>query len=256
MHGTYPPIIKSIFSKFMCSEKHKLIKMQDLNKNNYIHNNFKALDKADPINFPIEHSYNFGWSGKLCSKERELAGRELYGEIKELIIKYKNNNILPKVNIITCSHGGNVALNLANFKKDFEIEKLILLGCPVQHKTKDLIKHKIFKKTYLLYSNNDWIQIGDPQGLFNNNNKQVPFFSERLFEHAPNLKQVSVEFKDNYLPRHGQVWHIDFVKQKIHAFLPKILKELDGLPESNMICLYNAKIDKKNSTVKIYEYKI
>lgn len=253
IHGTYPPIIKNIFSRFMSSKKHGLVKVQSLSEKNYIHNNFKVLNKADNINFPIEHSYSFGWSGKLSTKERELAGRELYNAIKKLSSEYQKDNITPKITLLTCSHGGNVALNLANFdQNDFEIERLILLACPVQHRTKELIKSKIFKNKYLLYSKSDWLQIADPQGLYN---QQAPLFSERKFDASSNLKQVSVQFENKrpwskkaYLE---DAWHIDFIKQKIHEILPQILITLDNTPELQTTCLYNAIIDKKNSTVKV-----
>jgi len=56
---------------------------------------------------------------------------------------------VPKVTLISHSHGGNVALNLAAIaekESPLSIERLILLACPVQQETAALVDAPMFKK--------------------------------------------------------------------------------------------------------------
>lgn len=106
--------------------------------------------------------YTFGWSGLLSYEMREKEGIFLYNKIKNLVKKLKNENLKPKINIITYSHGGTVALNMAKvYKKDFKINNLILLGMPVQRDTDYLINCPVFKNIYHFYSTSDYVQTID-----------------------------------------------------------------------------------------------
>jgi len=125
-----------------------------------------TITQADPHTFDPDHFYLFGWSGKLCFKARRKAAEELYEDLVKLIADYHAKmGQEPMLRIITHSHGGNVALLLAEVMderhKGFDVDELILMACPVQDYTAHLTQHKAFKKIYSIYSSGDLFQIGD-----------------------------------------------------------------------------------------------
>ena len=178
----------------------------------------ETLHTADPEHFDTHHTYLFGWSGKLRSIEREKAALALYTALKSLQSEYENMyKVCPPIMMITHSHGGNVALNLATIpENNITIDNLVLLACPVQKETAHLITSPLFTRVYSLHSHRDAVQVLDPQGLhlakkafekvrqtsfFNavhnlfrneNNNK---LFSERHFNPHATLKQAAIEWK-------------------------------------------------------------
>lgn len=187
----------------------------------------ETLVKTDPQRFPADHIYLFGWSGKLSFKEREQAAQDLNRDMERLIQEYeKKFKTKPKIRVITHSHGGNVALNLARQKTTMpiEIDELILLACPVQVKTKSLIQHAMFKKIYSLYSIVDMIQVADPQGLYaheHNNNGSSPLFSQRRFPDQSNLVQHEIRLSKR------PIMHVEFMLGHFLKKLPSILASLE-----------------------------
>lgn len=191
-----------------------------------------ALSEAHPEKFPLETFYLFGWSGDLSFQVREHAGLELYQHLEKLTQDYEEKyKSKPIIRIITHSHGGNVALNLAVTKKNpsFSIEELIMLACPVQKKTSSLAHNPLFKKIYSLYSTLDSIQIMDPQGFYkaNHRNKSTklaerPLFSQRLFTNASNIVQIKLKING-----HG-IMHLGFVTRSFMHLLPSLLQHLDA----------------------------
>lgn len=110
--------------------------------------------------------YTFGWSGLLSSRMRYLEAKIFYDQIlKEFDEDYKSNQNL-KIRIIGYSHGGNIALKLAEvYKKEgyektkkIKIDELILIGVPVLPETDYLMNSSLFKKIYHFYSFGDRIQ--------------------------------------------------------------------------------------------------
>lgn len=186
----------------------------------------QALAKSDPQQFPLEHFYAYGWSGKLCFKKRKLEALKLYTEITHLISDYQQKyGSIPHITIVTHSHGGNVALNLALVPhKDPSLKlDLILLACPVQHETKNLIRDTLFNKIYSLYSPKDLMQIIDPQGLYvTQTNKKLHFeLSERIFPTHESLRQARLEFNSKGLG------HIGFILEKTIKALPAIISAIE-----------------------------
>jgi len=203
-------------------------------KNNNLLTIARTLNEANPDMFPEEDIFFFGWSGVLSDSARRKAAKQLYEHILSIIEKYKNRyKIIPKIRIITHSHGGNVTLYLAEERKERDvqiiIDQLILLACPVQKKTSHLVKDKMFKNIWSFYSKLDLIQVLDPQGVYDikdrweNGNKEkkedIPLFSERCFPEQDNLQQVSV--KINGRP----ITHLEFVLKKFVRRLPDMNKE-------------------------------
>ena len=192
------------------------------------------LYEFNPQEFPFEHFYQFGWSGDLSAKAREIAARELSEALLALILNYKEKfDLEPNLTLITHSHGGNIALNLAKFNKSYKIDRLILLACPVQKETKNLVSSDLFKKVYSLYSSLDSIQVLDPQGLQykikNEHDVMAPFFSQREFESVPNLKQGKVKL-------HGRgIAHVEFLLKPFLKNLSRLILELENSKDQNVI---------------------
>ncbi len=236
IHGTrLTP--KILFPKFF-DVKPGLTKATHLDESYHHREIAQTLAKLDTERFKLDHFYLFGWSGKLSFKKRQDAARQLHTALTALITDYKNTHgITPRVRIITHSHGGNVALNLAQHASKnnaFEIEELILLACPVQEETQELIKHPLFKTVYSLYSKIDMLQIADPQGIYGLASEEDLFdrtwFSQRLFPVHPKLKQAEITYNGR------GILHVEFLLiKKMAGFiehLPAILQTLATNNES------------------------
>lgn len=176
------------------------------------------LATIDHAQFPFENFYCFGWSGDLDPVARIIAAEQLYQELIQLIDAYKTHyGCAPYITLITHSHGGNVALNLAKISTgDISIDRLILLACPVQEETRLYIDHPLFKQRYSLHSHTDMVQVLDVQKLhpFRHIHKKIkkkrslsplkkafkesaklPLFSHRHFKAQIPLKQVSIRWE-------------------------------------------------------------
>ncbi len=187
----------------------------------------KTLSQADPVRFPQEHCYAFGWSGELSFDARKKEARNLYNALNLLIDEYTiKYNTPPMLTLITHSHGGNVALNLANIKDSHSklcIDQMILLACPVQDETKDLVTNPFFKRIYSFYSTSDMMQILDPQGLYKteHNDQRHLAFSERQFDVNPKLRQTKLKING-----HG-VAHAGFIMCSFIKLLPSLIDETE-----------------------------
>jgi hypothetical protein len=193
----------------------------------------KILSDKDSQRFQFDKFYSFGWSGKLSAREREAQGKVLLQECVKLRDNLeKELGTKPQVCIITHSHGGGLTLNLPKAKdeklKDFVIDELVLLACPVQKITSSQLKDPIFKKVYHFYSQIDLLQIADPQGVSKHakeykkqTHESVPLFSERRFAPQDNLAQGYIRYKSRALT------HLDFILPRIMRNLPAMLAELD-----------------------------
>lgn len=187
----------------------------------------ETLSGAAPQQFPLDHMYAFGWSGALSFDERKKEAQNLYSALKMLLAAYQNKyGMEPQITFITHSHGGNVLLNLAKVKEPNFTTRVqaILLGCPVQHETKQLVSDPLFEKIYSFYSASDWIQAGDPQGLYlNETNKSRHWeFSDRLFPAHPKLSQVHLKIDGD------GIWHLGYLRPYFIKTLPRLLQEIDA----------------------------
>ncbi|KKP36117.1 MAG: hypothetical protein UR26_C0001G0161 [candidate division TM6 bacterium GW2011_GWF2_32_72] len=183
----------------------------------------KALNATDPKKYPLNSFYFFNWSGRLSFAEREKSAEQLYNELIKLIKNCKAN---PIINIFTHSHGGSVALELANIKnnQNLKINHLILMACPVQESTKKLVHKEIFKKVTSLYSS-DLLQIIDPQRIYKKNKaekgKKIPWFSGRTFESNAKVYNVKVKINGKDLK------HRDFLYSPFINKLENILTQIN-----------------------------
>lgn len=191
------------------------------------------LIMRDPKRFNHDHFYIFGWSGKASFTARKEEAKNLYDELIKLAESYnKKYGVKPKVRIITHSHGGNLALNLAAIKEKnppFSIGELILLACPVQEATKNYIADPLFERCYSLFSKVDILQVIDPQGLYKSQGglARKPLFSKRIFPGHSKLSQAQIRM-------HGRsIWHIEFIFRRFISNLPSILDAIDEQKKNN-----------------------
>lgn len=167
--------------------------------------------------------YLYGWNGVLSFQERAKAAAAFAESLASLAAAYeKKYGSAPYITVITHSHGGNVALNVAHYAKNICIDRLILLACPVQEETRKYITSSVFKKIYSFYSHLDSIQVLDPQGI---QCKQAPLFSERCFEDVPNLVQVKTKINGR------GIMHVEFLLDKFLYKLPLFMNKLEALDQ-------------------------
>lgn len=193
----------------------------------------KALATVAPDRFALDHFYVFGWSGNLSFADRETAAQKLYSELKELVARYHvQHGITPRIRLITHSHGGNVALNLAKIQNPADgitIAQAILLASPVQKETASYANDPFFEKVYALYSTMDNLQVMDPQGMYktaHNSTRHLEFSKRRFAPHA-HLRQAKIKINGHGIP------HIGFVTRGFINYLPSILDTLDTWEAEN-----------------------
>jgi len=208
--------------------------IQELHKIKTFHDSFhireigNTLNQRDPINFPLETLYAFGWSGNLNAYERLQAAKNLYNQLQELIKQYIEEwGVYPVIRIITHSHGGNVALYLAFVdqakQEHLVIDTLLMLACPVQTNTMHFADNSVFKNVYSLYSSLDLIQVIAPQRF----NEKLPF-SSREFPRHFNVIQARVRLNGHAL------LHTEFTSRSFISSIPLLLKELAMVKENKL----------------------
>ena len=250
VHGTKPgalspkvfrPLVDSI-GRFLFL-KEGLHKASLLDEKYYLQMLARKLCSNNQDLFDFCHMYFFGWSGKLSRAGRKRASEKLFLELVCISQVYQRVfNCKPLFNIVTHSHGGNVALHLAEVapegQTDVRIEKLILLGCPIQKHTSQLIHSSLFVRIYNIYSHTDTIQIIDPQGLHGlfaqRSDRSLktmlkelfkPLLSERHFTPSEKVAQIAVAWKN------GIVWMDDYqgVDLMYLRGIKRVLKSIDLL---------------------------
>ena len=108
----------------------------------------------------------FGWSGFLNHGARRKAGFELYNSLADYCdqIRY-TYGVDPELDLITHSHGGNVALWLAEAEKEckrnLKIDVLVMFGTPMQTEMACAIQSDVFRTMVMIYSRGDSVQQRD-----------------------------------------------------------------------------------------------
>jgi len=252
IHGT------RIFPKFYAQElfysPEGFTHISDIEQASHMHTIARALQEASPQKYPYEQFYTFGWNGNLDFQERKKASEVLYKALKELSALYVDQcGVRPRLRLITHSHGGNVALNLAGVAREgddplFFVDELILLAVPVQQKTKDLVAEPCFGRIYSLFSSNDMIQVIDPQGIYKEN-IDAPIFSERHFKEYPHVFQARIKMQGRFL------LHIEFLMEKLFKHLPAIVDSMDAwysiAQNQSLSCAEVPIIDVQNEEITI-----
>lgn len=160
--------------------------------------------------------YTFGWSGALNKKIRLTYGKQLHKELTTQVatlLKQKNitrSNL--EVIVMAHSHGGNVALNMATTTPTSDlplVDKLILLGTPIQKETALLVENTLFKRVYNVYSRGDSIQTLD---FFSTNGS-----SKRRFDAITSQKLIQINVAiDHNLPGHIELYFFNGAKNLLY----------------------------------------
>jgi hypothetical protein len=109
--------------------------------------------------------YTFGHLGVLSHRYRENVAKELYHALLAAVKEAQDVYETVKLVLVTHSHGGSIALNLAvaenEFKKGLVIDHVVLLGTPLQAETAPHAYHPMFKRVLNCYSLGDKVQGSD-----------------------------------------------------------------------------------------------
>ncbi len=225
VHGTLFPLLRQLVQAFDCPLG---LIPADTRPNRYLLSRIPyIISEAAPQNYPLSSFYLFGWSGKLRVQARIKAAEDLYLKIRDL---------KGSLTIIGHSHGATVALLLAYIAqkyndKNFKVDKLILLACPVQEATALYSTYPVFKKIFSLYSSTDLVQIADPQGLYTPHT--LSFFSRRTFNPAPQLIQARVLINGH------NPYHITFMLQRFLKKLPAVIALLEKIKNTQKLYTVN-----------------
>lgn len=218
IHGTTVRAILPIkTARFHFSSK--LMNFKELRPGSQAYKRAILLAEGNSKLFPVEQFYLFRWNGMLDDHERFSAAKELYHELLTKIREVeKETGQYPDIKIIAHSHGGNIALYLAQLNDEnngnLKIEKLILLACPVQDSTASFAQHKIFNQIYAFYSKTDLIQVLALQ--------KFRKFAKRKFD-QPNKNLVHIRTRwAKY-----DLFHNDFKSITFASKLPDALKQID-----------------------------
>lgn len=127
---------------------------------------YADVARASAITADIEEHAIFGWDGLLSQSARFMAASQLY----DALVSYRDRvikmyGVEPRIRILAHSHGGNVALWLADFEKErqkkLSVDFLFMYGTPMQVETGHCITSPFFKHIILGYSRGDSIQRRD-----------------------------------------------------------------------------------------------
>lgn len=113
--------------------------------------------------------YTFGWNGLLSDTKRYQEAEFFYGELINELKFLAQHKLYPTIEIIAYSHGGNVALYLPEVHHThptyrhhpITVDRLVLLGTPIQPETDHLACSSCFKSIYHCYSTEDDVQTFD-----------------------------------------------------------------------------------------------
>lgn len=109
--------------------------------------------------------YTFGHLGVLSHRYRASVAKILYAELCQKIKEAQDVYETVKVVLVTHSHGGTIALNMAaienELKKGLFIDDLVMFGVPLQAETAPYAYHPMFKRVMNCYSLGDVIQGSD-----------------------------------------------------------------------------------------------
>lgn len=148
----------------------------------------ETLEEENLKKYSKQNFYIFGWDGALSFNTRKNLAKNLYHEMVTMLNFYKQRDgQSPEVQIMTFSHGGNIALQLSDFLPFIAHEEvlidLILIGCPVQAATEQMVESSYFSEVAIISSQGDVIQRMDPHNLYGpKRDNKTKLFSRRFFD--------------------------------------------------------------------------
>ncbi len=204
VHGTIPmrKILHHSLSRFLIYCPQGLSLAKDLPNSYYFHKMAQSFIDLNSELYNFDQFYLFGWESEhVYDHVRARAAAGLIDQLQNRVnIYYQMHGVVPKIRLLGFSHGGNVLLHTANYlplivnEQPAEVE-IWLFGTPVQHANKSLVNSKKFNKVYSFYSQADWIQRMDPQGLRDSAVSIKNLWSDRMFDLTDRC--IQIEFTVN-----------------------------------------------------------
>ena len=100
----------------------------------------------------------------------------------------------------------------------------------MQQATAQFVSSPVFKRVYSFYSTADFLQVADPQGLYDECKEatadMIPLFSKRTYTKNEKLSQARIFIT------HRSPSHRDFVLPKFFRHLPALLDILDNAQDN------------------------
>lgn len=237
VHGTLFHF-RNIFAKIPAAAKltyvpDGLFPVKNLEKDVLPHDLALDFCKGDPERFSFEDFYSFGWSGKLSFNERQKWGKLLAQQLCDLCLEYtKCNGVAPIIRVVTFSHGGNVALNIAQFLPTGIQVELFLIACPMQPDTESFVLADCFSKVYTIYSLQDLIQVIDPMNVCRNIKRKIKketkskkiLSARSLSYNHDKIKQACISVNGKYIG-HLELFHL------FNKHVPFVLQQLDSFSD-------------------------
>ncbi len=158
----------------------------------------------------------FGHLGLLCQQYRADAGIELYNHLTDTVAELKKQYKHVRVRIVSHSHGGNIALNLARaerlHKRNLVVDDLIMYGAPIQVETASYAYDPLFVRVINCYSEGDSIQSNDRFST-KQHTSYKRFYDEELVIDRPDTttKIYDVRLLVNNNPKrfgHSNMWQL------------------------------------------------
>ncbi len=177
--------------------------------------------------------YTFGHLGLLSRKFRKERAHDLYHALCDELTIQKNMYDQVDVDIVTYSHGGNIALYLAEFeqmfKRGLKVKNLFMVSTPLQPETASLAYSPMFSSVFNCYVDGDRVQGSD---TFSTQSRSYKQFSDKKLSRIlarkdsfePNQNRVFdlcllVNGKGDHLG-HSSVWFMDNKLQSQHSLKP------------------------------------
>lgn len=160
---------------------------------------YEEMSKIANPKAPQTKHYTFGWSGLLTRRSRRRSAKKLYEELTRKVKNLRKEGFEPIIRIIGYSHGGNVALHLAEEARDvrhypFTVQELILISAPIQMETRNYVNNPLFKKVFNFYSAGDHVQTGDFLSSLTHSFGHHTFLSEGSFKRPSKITDIQVRF--------------------------------------------------------------
>lgn len=169
------------------------------------------------------HPYIFGWNGKLSHKQRCRAASELHHNLvveRDLLAgTYNCRSDEVKLVVVGYSHGGNLGLMLAQQLDPLPIDRLVLMGTPIQEETATCACSQVFKSVLNLYSRHDLGQIADCVSSRGMSGRRLT-----CRHGCGHIKQVELTVAEQgnartLLPMHEQLWLFDANNIQLNGLL-------------------------------------
>ncbi|MBM3887344.1 hypothetical protein FJ364_05435 [Candidatus Dependentiae bacterium] len=215
------------------------------------------------------HPYTFGWDGSLSLIRRKNQARFLLQGLQEAFTTLQQQCPQEGVEIIVIahSHGGNLALHMADWSKEsesFAIDHVFMFGTPIHGDTQHLAAASLFKHVYNIHSEGDFIQIADVVSTSKYMLGRV-FADEKVLS-SPSVKQIAVEI-DNYKPNHSELWFfrrasvfffragLPIAPLPVAAFTPLLLHQIKKTKQSEHFLKWILNKDSSNLSVNLVPYQ-